>query len=284
VADQTIERYIRPYAEARANMLDRARRGLFEYTDYETVEGVLNSIDSLDRDAWAAAFSAVAEPFEGQAEQAAAAGDAAAAEHNYLRAYAYFRMGRYPTTNAPGKRRAYERSVECYLKAARYFHPAQERVEIPFAGRPGEGNVIVGYLRLPAGSGPWPILAAWGGIDGYKEDRRAGPYLDRGIAVLSLDNAGVGEAPLKGAHDADRYFETIFDWIGRQHELDAERLAIMGNSTGGYWAAKLAHTQRHRIKCAVNHAELDREGSARRICLRAGRSLGLCLPRRRRHL
>ena len=35
-------------------MLDRARRGTFEFTEYDVVAGVLNRLTSLDRDPWAA--------------------------------------------------------------------------------------------------------------------------------------------------------------------------------------------------------------------------------------
>jgi hypothetical protein len=253
MAVHQIQRYVRPYEEAKENMLERARRGTFEFTEYDVVKGVFDQLTTLDKDAWAAAFMAVARPYEERAQAAEARGDTAAAQQDYLRAYAYYRLGRYPTTNSPGKRESYLKSVDCYLKAARWFDPPLERVEIPFAGRPGEGDRIIGYYRHPKAPGRTPILVAWGGIDGYKEDRRAEPYLARGIAVLALDNAGVGQAPIKGADDAERMWDTIFDWVAARAGVDAARMAIMGNSTGGYWAAKLAHIRRDRIRCAVNH-------------------------------
>lgn len=253
MAVHQITRYVRPYAEARENMLDRARRGTFEFTEYAVVAGVLDRLTSLDREAWAEAFMEVARPYEERAQEAEARGDRAAAQEDYLRAYAYYRLGRYPTTNSPGRRASYMKSVENYLKAARWFDPPLERVEVPFPGRPGEGDRIIGYLRRPKTAARVPILVAWGGIDGYKEDRRAGPFLERGIAVLALDNAGVGQAPIKGSEDAERMFDAIFDWVAAREDVDAGRVAIQGNSTGGYWAAKLAHIRRDRVRCAVNH-------------------------------
>jgi dienelactone hydrolase len=128
-----------------------------------------------------------------------------------------------------------------------------ERVEIPFNARSGEGDRIIGYWRRPKKSGRVPAIVAWGGIDGYKEDRRPEAYLERGIAVLSIDNAGVGQSPIKGANDAERLFDTVFDWVQARADVDPRRMGIMGSSTGGYWSAKLAHTRRERIRCAVNH-------------------------------
>jgi esterase FrsA len=97
------------------------------------------------------------------------------------------------------------------------------------------------------------VLVSWGGIDGYKEDRVCEPYLERGIAVVSIDNAGVGEAPIKAGNDGDRHFDTVFDWVKTRADLDHSRLAIQGSSTGGYWGAKIAHTRTDILTCAINH-------------------------------
>jgi dienelactone hydrolase len=248
-----IKRYVRPYADARANMLERARKGMFDHALYEDVAAVLDRLTSLDHEAWAKAFMEAARPHEERAREAEDRGDAATAEREYLVAYSTYRLGRYPTTNSPSRRDAYEKTAACYLAAARYFDPPLERVEIPFAGRPGEGSTIVGLWRRPKVSGRVPVLVSWGGIDGYKEDRRAQPYLDRGIAVLAIDNAGVGHSPIRGADDGERLFDAVFDWVQARQDVDPARMAVHGASTGGYWATKLAHVRRDRIRCAVNH-------------------------------
>lgn len=253
MAVHQIARYIRPYEEAKENMLDRARRGTFEYTDYAVVAGVFDRLTSLDRDTWAAAFMEVARPYEERAQEAEARGDLTAAQQDYLRAYAYYRLGRYPCPNSPVRRASYKKSIESYRKAARWFDPPLEVVQIPFPGRPGEGDNVLAYYRRPRTDARVPILISWGGIDGYKEDRRAGPYLDRGIAILVMDAAGVGQSPLAGSEDAERLWDPVFDWVAARPDVDASRVAIQGNSTGGYWATKLAHVRRDRVRCAVNH-------------------------------
>ncbi len=252
-ANHRIKRYIRPFEDAKKNMLDRAKRGTFANAEYETVAKVLDGLKSLDRDAWAHGFMEAARPWHERGEEAEARGDGAAARAAFMRAYAYYRLGRYPTTNSPGKRESYEKSVASFLRAAKYFDPPLEQFQIPFKGRAGEGNRIVANLRRPKNVAKPPILVAWGGIDGYKEDRVCEPYLARGIAVLSIDNAGVGEAPIKAGNDGDRHFDTVFDWVRGRADLDASRLAVQGSSTGGYWAAKLAHTRSDILRCAVNH-------------------------------
>jgi pimeloyl-ACP methyl ester carboxylesterase len=138
---------------------------------------------------------------------------------------------------------------------------------MPFKGRPGEGSVSVGLLRKPLtlrqAQGeltaygepvePPPLAVIWGGIDAFKEERKPDEYLEVGIAVLAIDMPGVADAPLAGSEDAERLWDAVFDWIATRPDLDASRVGIVGGSTGGYWAAKLAHTHRDRIHAAVDH-------------------------------
>ena len=126
-------------------------------------------------------------------------------------------------------------------------------MEIPFRGRGGEDDRIVGYLRVPESDRRLPILIISGGIDTFKEDIPRDGVLDRRIATLALDIPGVGDAPLAGSTDAERMFDAVLDWIGRQTRLDAERVGYRGASTGGYWAVKVAHTHRGRLACVVSH-------------------------------
>jgi pimeloyl-ACP methyl ester carboxylesterase len=173
---------------------------------------------------------------------------------NYLLAYDYYHVARYPAPNSPGKHAAYRKSQENYLKAARYFDPPLERVEMPFRGRAGEGDLSIGYLRKPQGVDSPPVVIVWGGIDAFKEERRSEPYLEAGMAALLIDMPGVADAPIAGSEDAERLWDAVLDWIGRRPDLDSTRVGIVGGSTGGYWATKVAHTHRERIRAAVNHA------------------------------
>lgn len=253
MATYQLTRYIRPFEDAKANILERAKIGRFANTEYELVESVMNKLTSLDKDAWAAGFMEVAEPIQKQAQEEEARGDIEAARKNYMRAYAYFRLGRFPTINSPGKKESWRRSIECYLAAAKYLDPPLQRIEMPFEGRPGEGDKVIGYYRRPKGVEKPPLVIGWGGIDGYKEDRHPEPYLKRGIAVLSIDGAGVGESPLHAANDGERHHDAALNWARSQPDIDSSRIAMMGASTGGYWAAKIAHIRRDLIACAVNH-------------------------------
>lgn len=255
MAAARISRYVRSVDEVRELMLERARerRNPFDFVVYEEVAQVLAGLTSLDRDAWAGAFGALAPRYAERAEAAEARGESRAALENYLLAYGYERVARYPAPNSPAKRAAYARSQALYLKAARFFDPPIEVVEIPFPGRPGEGTKIMAYLRRPDAPRPLPVVITWGGIDSFKEERRTDPYVARGFASLAMDMPGVADAPIVGSEDAERLWDPVFEWIAAHPGLDERRVGIVGASTGGYWATKLAHTHRQRLAAAVCH-------------------------------
>ena len=176
------------------------------------------------------------------------------ARRNYLVAYDYHHVARYPCPNSPGKLDSYRRSQDNYLKAARYFTYPISRIEAPFTARSGEQSAAVWYYRRPHGVEKPGIVVTWGGIDAFKEERHNDTrYLESGLATLAIDMPGVGDAPLAGSEDAERLWDAVFDWVEAQPDLDSERIGIAGGSTGGYWAGKVAHTHKDRVRAAVDH-------------------------------
>ncbi len=249
------KRYIRPFHEVRDIMLERARRNRNPLAgiELEDITGVFFRLNSLDPEEWARAFCAVAEPYEGKAEEAEARGDRTLARENYLLAYATYRLARYPAPNSPAKRSAYNRSKTNWLKASRYFEIVPDPVEIPFHDQTGENRVICGYFYCALGTGHHPAVVCWGGIDGFKEDRQAEPFLKNNLNLLAIDMPGVADAPIHGSQDTHGYFDAIFKWLAMHPNVDGDRLAASGSSTGGYWATKVAHTHRDILKAVVNH-------------------------------
>ncbi len=244
----------RPMDEVKRELIERARgnRNPFLYTIFDEVAPVIEGLRSVEREAWAQAFGALAAPHEARAAQAEAQGDAETARREYLIAYDCYHVARYPAPNSPGKLAAYRKSQELFHKAARTFDPPLERIEMPFRARPGEGKASIGLLRKPKAIERPPVVVLWGGIDAFKEERAAEAYLNAGLAALGVDMPGVADAPLAGSQDAERLWDAIFDYIATRADLDSERVAIHGGSTGGYWATKLAHTHAARLRAAVN--------------------------------
>ena len=247
--------YVRSYGEVRDILLERlaAGRNPMDDAPADETRAILDRLGTLDRERWATAFSAAAEPHYEAGLAAEAKGDRAVARREYLAAFGLFRVARYPAPNSPAKLAAYRRSQDVYFKAAAFAESAVRRVEMPYVGAMAPGAVIVAYLHRPQREGRLPVVVQWGGIDSFKEDRRPEPYLRAGFAVLAMDMPGVGDAPIPGSERGEELWNGVFDWIAGEPELDARRVAVVGASTGGYWAAKLAHTHADRIAAAVTH-------------------------------
>jgi len=240
--------------EVKAEFLRRAGRlNPFEDIHREDAEWVMASLKTLDKDEWAAAWSKVGIGYEEKADGRAKAG-ASGAELSalYLHAFDACRVGRYPTPNSPGKLQAYQHSLRMFRKAAKFFDPPLEIVELPFDG----GKTLIGYLQLPPGVKKPPVVLHWGGVDGWKEDRLriAKAIMEAGLASLTIDMPGSGENPVLYRDPlAERTFTAWLDYLPRRGEVDGARVAVWGGSFGAYWAARLAHTVPDRIRGAVFH-------------------------------
>ena len=209
----------------------------------------LAAIDSLSREQWALAWNAVAEQHFTRAASLEASAPERARELHW-QAWRLNHFARWPVENSPAKQLAKNRALEAFRCYGRLLEPALEVVRIPF-----EGRQIIAYLRLPAGLRPAPLVFAIAGLDSRKEDfaAHADQYLQRGVGLLTVDLPGTGESPLAAAPDSDCMFSALLDYLATRPDVDAARIVVQGRSWSGYWAAKLAHTERVRLRGSVMH-------------------------------
>lgn len=109
---------------------------------------------------------------------------------------------------------------------------------------PFENGALVGVLRRPATEGPHPVVVLIPGLDSTKEEFGVTEklFLERGLATLSVDGPGQGEAeydlPIRG--DWEVPGAAIIDYLGAIDGIDAQRIGIWGVSLGGYYAPRVA--------------------------------------------
>ena len=237
--------------EIKADILHRAGRiNPFERVKKQDVEQVLENLTSLDADLWGREWGQVGVRYEAFAAEQEKQGKSKDAGETYYLAYEYYRIGRYPVPSSPEKLNCYQGALRSFRKAAPYMDPPLEHIEIPF-----EGKKVVGYLQVPKGVNCPAVVMHWGGVDGWKEDRRTNSnvLLRMGLACFTIDMPGVGENPCLGSDlRAERTFSAAMDYLETRQDIDGKRIACMGGSFGGYWAAKLAHTEPTRLRGAVN--------------------------------
>ena len=237
--------------EIKADILNRAGRvNPFERVKREDVEQVLQRLDSLDPDLWGREWEKFGAKYEALGEEQEKEGKKEEAGETFYLAYEYYRIGRYPVPSSPEKMNCYKGALRTFLRAAPMMDPPLERIEIPF-----EGKKVVGYLQIPKGTNLPPVVIHWGGVDGWKEDRRSNSELlhKEGLATFTIDMPGAGENPCLGQEPrAERTFSAAIDYLETRKDVDGKRIAVMGGSFGGYWAAKVAHTEAKRLRGAVN--------------------------------
>jgi esterase FrsA len=230
----------------------RAERGIppLGGISAEDARMALSQVTSLDRERWALAWTGVAERHWTQAHLLERS-DSAGARDSYWNAWRIFQFARWPTENTPARQRAGKRALASFSNYAALLEPPVESVLIPYAGRD-----IVGYLRLPHTPRPAPLVFGIAGLDSRKEDiaARTDAYIKRGIGIFAVDLPGTGESPVAAAApDSDRIFSAALDYFAARPDVNAKRMVVQGRSWSAYWAAKLAATERDRLRGAVVH-------------------------------
>jgi pimeloyl-ACP methyl ester carboxylesterase len=173
-----------------------------------------------------------------------------------LRASTYHRTAEYyGGSSAGGAGEAGARSQACFSDAAALLDPPVERLEVPF-----EGGSLPGYLVRPvqADDGPRPTLVCVGGFDSSAEElyfQLGAPGAERGWNVFVFDGPGQPGAmrrdpALTFRPDYEVPIGAVLDHLAARPEVDADRLALAGQSFGSYFAARSAATDR-RVRALV---------------------------------
>ena len=241
----------------RQNLRERLKvhKAPFHVIDNDVAAKVIESLESRDAAHWAKQWSDGGAPFEAKAKAAEAAGDTETARANYLLAYGFYHVARFPSPIHPDKYAAFMKSIDMYRAAGKYFSPPLEVIDVPFpAHKADEDDHVTFYIRRNTSAMKLPVIIRNGGVDTWKEERNDynQAVIDAGFASINIDGPGVGQAPVPASVDAERMYLPMLDWIRTQPDLDADRVIFVGMSYGGYWATKLAHTYPDRFIGAIN--------------------------------
>jgi len=119
-----------PAQQARERTIDeikleaqaRAERGNYPLIglDPADVREALSGIKTRDGDEWAANWSGVADRYYAKAE---AAGSQEEQRKNYLRAWRLYYFAQWPVANSPGKKAAYQKALDAFVKSAQSIEP-----------------------------------------------------------------------------------------------------------------------------------------------------------------
>jgi dienelactone hydrolase len=206
-----------------------------DYSDFVAVTAAINSWDE-----WCERWCEAAAGHEELGRTALGDGRSRSAGAHLAQAAVYYHFAKFMFVNDLHQMRtAHLAAVKCLDDALPLLDPPGERIEIPF-----DGSVIAGVLRRPRTAGPHPIVVLIPGLDSAKEEFRPteDEFLRRGLATLSIDGPGQGEAEYDLAIRPDWEVpgRAVIDAVTTLPGIEASRIGIWGVSLGGYYAVRVA--------------------------------------------
>jgi acetyl esterase/lipase len=216
--------------------------------DYSELQRILKRID--DFAGWYEGWATSARKFAELGERAELQARRTTAGEHYVRASMLYHFAQmFTRPEAPERREGRAKRVIYYRKACPLLSPSAVPVEIE-----ANGIKLPAYFRTPVGDGPFPAVVMVPGANSVKEELHhwANAILDRGVATLSVDGPGQGElSPSAGGPPLrfDTYHEatsSALDWLAQNSDVEADSVAVWGQSTGGQLAIRAAaHDDRY---------------------------------------
>ena len=232
--------------------------------EYSEIKRILADIDAPPlhpNDAsghrrWPLGWGRASARYKEIAERAEKAGHGVTAGWNFVRASLLAHAGQmFSRPEWPEKVELQRERAECYRRGAPFL--GMERHEIPYGG-----GAVPGYLWIPEGVEKPPIVVMAPGANSVKEElhRWTQAFVARGLATFAFDGTGQGELTTLLTADLpmrlENYhavFTAVIDHLEANagDRVDTERLAIWGQSMGGYLVSRAFSFEKRPI-AAVN--------------------------------
>ncbi len=217
------------------------------------LKDVAGRTDVLAQQAWYESWKKLAERVEALASDHEKAGQDLSAGRKYLRAGIYYLAAeRMLDHRDPRKVQTYRQGLAAFKKGFLCRQEPVEWVEVPFQGK----SLPALFVKAPV-KGPAPCMVHFDGFDVTKEllyQRTGEEFRRRGIALLIVDHPGVGEAlrlrNMSGGPDTEVSAAACVDYLQTRPDVDSQRIGVMANSLGGYYAPRAAAFEK-RFKCCV---------------------------------
>jgi len=239
-----------------------AAKASYGCSDLGEVFAIAARVTLGDYDSWYREWFAAGESNQELAEKEAASGHEESARQAYLRASEYYRQAyffcRRDIDGAP-LQTAWGRCRDMFSAAASLLPYPTERVQIPF-----EDINLEGYIIRSRTGAPGPTILQPAGYDSPVEEfysLGAAEAAARGFTVVTFSGPGQAEMLYERKIPFRPEFETVvgpvIDFVASRDDLDAERLAIIGRSFGGYLAPRAASKDKRLGALTADPAQFD---------------------------
>ena len=213
----------------------------------ETVDRALGEVRGLDD--WMGAWNRAAQRFLSEARREDGAGrwfEAAVARREAAMCY---HAAHFVTDTDPRTVRALKAAgVAAFAQAVPRLMPETRKIAVPW-----RTSQLPAYIARPTDfEGPHPLVVLFNGATTTKEELLlwSDPFLERGIAVMTVDWPGTGEAThLALTADCDDVTDGLLDFADDQPDLDPDAVVLLGFSLGGSVAVRAAALDRRIAAC-----------------------------------
>lgn len=213
----------------------------------ETIDRTLGEVRGLDD--WMAAWNRAAQRFLSESRREDGEGrwfEAAVARRQAAMCY---HAAHFVTDTDPKTVRALKSAgVSAFSQAIPKLMPETRRITVEWR----TARLPAYFARPPQYAGPYPLVVFFNGATTTKEEMLlwADPFLDRGIAVMTVDWPGTGEATnLLLTADCDDITDGILEFAASEPGLDVEAVTLLGFSLGGAVAIRAAALDRRIGAC-----------------------------------
>jgi alpha-beta hydrolase superfamily lysophospholipase len=213
----------------------------------ETVDRTLGEVRGLGD--WMAAWNKSAQRFLSEARREDLEGrwyEAAVARRQAAMCY---HAAHFVTDDDPRTVRTLKAAgVAAFAQAAPKIMPETRRISITW-----RTSELPAYIAKPLRyAGPHPLVVLFNGATTTKEELLlwSDHFLERGIAVMTLDWPGTGEAShVLLTADCDDVTDGLFNFVENEPDLDPNAITLLGFSLGGSIAIKSAALDRRIAAC-----------------------------------
>jgi dienelactone hydrolase len=219
----------------------------------QAVGELQDAAQTYDNEAWYRVWNGLGHHLWHRGEWEAEADHPRSARDSFLRASCYY-LWALSFMSHTDKRRAavHQRAIEAFGRHAALCAPPIARVEVPY-----EGTTLAAWLVRGRGAEARnPTVIYLPGLDSTKEQglEFARVLAEHGFHTLLPDGPGVGETllfqGLVNRHDYEVPATAMYEYVTGRPDVDAERVAVVGVSLGGYRAPRAAAFE-HRFAACV---------------------------------
>ncbi|MBX7453510.1 alpha/beta hydrolase [Mycolicibacterium sp. 3033] len=169
----------------------------------------------------------------------------------WVKALTYYQVSAFPGHD-PHRMAAYHMSRNLFELLVRVLAPSidvrVEQVDVSAS----DGQTVRGWLILPSTPGPHPVVLATNGLEGTIQELAVAllRYRSAGLATFLMEMPGSYAYTEPMSVGSEAIYRAVIDRLVADDRLDPDRIAIVGVSFGGYWAARMAAAD-SRLACAV---------------------------------